>query len=917
MAVTDLLLQLGLSNANDILKGYIDEIANRNLKHYQGIIQTGAKSGESLYAHVLNGIFVLERIRPILGLEEVEVKILFSAYSIHDLNKLPDSPNQSFNKLATEENIVPILQFLEMEAFFPEYTDYLKEIELLVRAHSGHYNTYAETLHKKRSPYQLDKERVEKFMVAIIRAMDVIDLSKSLEEKAKKTEFLGHINSILYEQYHFVFHKIYEHRGVMTNLIHNQVAKYLEEEKGLIPVLFYPDGVSYLTTRHQNLEMVEQDWENLKSRVVKSAESKTADEFEKFIESRPAGIKIDEKCLSLGISFARIFNEVRNKISLKKYDAEQTNQKCLQRLETTLGKMEKKSNKVSSIIDQIRWVIDDEHFILPQDDDIFRLGELIRTYYSFLTGHFSDQIADVWQHVYNLLEIDDHYEPYDKLYNRAYIVGRDLANEGVTFDHVYDLIVGDGSQILSQAEVKNEFAVLADYVEEQIDFTFDTGRSSRFTSGLSSYIGNNHKQCSSCGSQFETDKWMKGDVPASIKVQYFTNRLEGGSSREPKRMICQLCRVQYVLDKICYQALGNTKTLFAHLYPCSFFTDTFIHAFRGALTRIKDLDFGAILLKTEQVFRDYQEKAFLTLTYAGTKVNGNPLPKFSEALGNILTIPINAPGDNDTDKMLFALSNALIYQRFLGCRVVLTESSIPVFAGNEFDHFFIDNIPTAFQSLIRHNDLNSEGTQELFEKIRLLYEIKSKIVILESRDFLKLIRSIGEHPLEIYHVVHTLIRKKEEQFRLGTIRKTANAIEKLALEQGGNQIVSHIKELAQIAWEGRLRGDSLKDNSLAKALDVALDCIDRWNSDWESEEEAVAVMSKEIARAIERLAPQYFGKQKLEHIDRFVDIFFGSIYKEVYKGNRFDFIGNRKRIRSAYLHFISQQIGSNGREEQS
>ena len=127
--------------------------------------------------------------------------------------------------------------------------------------------------------------------------------------------------------------------------------------------------------------------------------------------------------------------------------------------------------------------------------------------------------------------------------------------------------------------------------------------------------------------------------------------------------------------------------------------------------------------------------------------------------------------------------------------------------------------------------------------------------------------------------------------------------------------MSYIKELARIAWEGRLKGDSLKDNSLAKPLDGAFDRLDRWN-ERENEEEARAIMSKDIARAIERLDPRFFGATKLENISQFVKVLFDQIYKDVYQGNLFDLLENRKRIRSGYLYFITEMIPKRDREKE-
>ena len=168
------------SDADDLFRTYVEEIVNGKLSEFQEIIQWGAKEGQSLYLHILNGICVLERLRPILDLEDIEVQVLFSAFSVHDLNKLNQFQNEkrSFNDLANDENISAVLTNLEMERFFPEWQDYLKDIGVLVRAHSRYHNTYDETLDLNYDPYSLERNRLLKYLVPIIRAMDVIDLSK-------------------------------------------------------------------------------------------------------------------------------------------------------------------------------------------------------------------------------------------------------------------------------------------------------------------------------------------------------------------------------------------------------------------------------------------------------------------------------------------------------------------------------------------------------------------------------------------------------------------------------------------------------------------------------------------------------------------------------------------------------------------
>ena len=940
--VEELFFSLGIDpDADDLFRAYVEEIANGKLRKYQEIIQYGAKAGQSLYLHILNGIFILQRLRPILNLDDIEVQVLFSAFSVHDLNKLDkfQDTRRSFNYLASTNNVGEVLMDLEMELFFPEWHDYIKDIELLVRAHSRYNNTYDETLDLNYDPYRLEKNRLLKYLVPVIRAMDVIDLSKTLEERAKKQDFLKEVNSLFDNvQYKFVYHKVSEQRGILTNLLHNEIVKYLETEKDLLPLLYYPDGVAYLVDQNSDVQITTDEIAIIGNVVVDNIEAKTREEFSKFIQGSPAGIKIDEKCLSLGVSFQEIWNEVRNIISQKKYAAnvDAMNDRCRGRLQNTrqqlIGtKPSKKNPDPAAQVTLIDEILAEDAYLLPPDDDAVKIGELVRTYYIFLKKHFSKNIPDVWNYIYDLLKLPlvienatlrPRYATFNALSDRGYIVGRDLYNKGMDFDEIYELILQDGTNLMATLQTESEFGVLKDYVRKYVDFDFAVGRSKDFATNLKRYVENNHVQCSTCGSEFGTDLWMKPDVPSNIKVQQFSNRLPGGSSREPKRRVCSVCRTQYMLDKICYNVSGNTSTFFIHLYPPSFFTDVLIKAFRDAQNRFRDPDFSdysARYLKTYDAIRHYQETTQLVLPFNWTKVNGNPLPKFSEALGNILTIPVNTPGGNHTENTLYALENALLYQRFLGCRAVLTDSSIPIFSGDEFSHFFIDHIPPAFRGWLPDNDLDSEMTQQAFKQLCNMHSIRSKIGSIETGDLVRLIRSLNYDALELYYVTHKMIKREQagnEPRQFATVRDTAQLIADVVAQRGGDTIMSYIKELARIAWEGRLKGESLKDNSLAKPLDVAFDSLERWQSERETEDEARAIMSKEVARAIERLNSRFYGAKKLENISQFITVLFDQIYKDVYQGNLFDLLENRKRIRAGYLYFITEMIPKRDREKE-
>ena len=113
-----------------VLKDYLDQVANQALLPYKAIFQYGGKKGESLYTHAVNGIFVLETLRSLLCLKDDEVRVLFTAFTVHDINKAL-ARRESFGQLATAENVGGEIRRLGLGGFFPDWQDYLADITSL------------------------------------------------------------------------------------------------------------------------------------------------------------------------------------------------------------------------------------------------------------------------------------------------------------------------------------------------------------------------------------------------------------------------------------------------------------------------------------------------------------------------------------------------------------------------------------------------------------------------------------------------------------------------------------------------------------------------------------------------------------------------------------------------------------------
>ncbi len=133
-----------------ILKDYLDRVANKSLLRYRHHFQWGGKKGESLYVHILDGIFLLDELRSLLSLDETETRVLFTGYTVHDINKMV-AQETAFNKLAVEDRIEQLINELGLSAFFPAWRDYLADIVSLVRGHGGSTFTSGEMLIPKRA----------------------------------------------------------------------------------------------------------------------------------------------------------------------------------------------------------------------------------------------------------------------------------------------------------------------------------------------------------------------------------------------------------------------------------------------------------------------------------------------------------------------------------------------------------------------------------------------------------------------------------------------------------------------------------------------------------------------------------------------------------------------------------------------
>lgn len=927
----------------DVFSDYLAQVANGpGLIQYKAISQYGGKRGESLYTHVLNGVMLLEALRQPLALSDLETRLLFTVFTIHDINKDPDFDGASYAKVAIPANFAQLVQKLGLESFFPQYDRYLKDIARIASQHGGHSGGLSLTAVPQSD---IPSDRLDQ-LLSLVRAVDVADLSHTLEERAHKATFLSHINAFADErQYSFFIHRLAENRGSLTNMIHHAIVTVLGQRR-LIPLLFYPDGVVYLTEKGQQLTVDAALRRQLARQAAQAINELTGQEFESFIQSGIQGIKVDPKCLELGISFEKLWGVMHTRVQSRNLDRETLLGKVVDRTERGFAKNEKSDPETAVTV---RQKLDTPQTLLPASVERLRDGELIRTYYIFLNKHFTQQIPDAWEHIYNLLDVPAPTRQwlgfFDALWDRPYVLMPELAHNHETLS---TLIEADGTRLLDNAETEDDKAELFDEYLSRYALFGPMGQvgltaNGRFSDHLREYVTNEHKQCVHCSTLFSTDKWMTNDVRSDITVQTFSNRLRGGPG-EPKKHICRLCQLQFLVEKLNYEEVRGEKTMYLHFFPYSFLPAPYLTALRENIDAIRHTadtvralwcDTHAALVESGGGI----DPKFAVQTKAGKPhPYGIYMPRVPRnTVGNRLIFPLNPAGDNDSQRFLFALWNALVLQKHLGLRVMLTESPVAPFVPEV--ELYVDNVALSCRGLVERNDYAryadyrqaSDGPLvALQQQVAAIHQIANRVRTVSNKDeVLAIVQAMANGPLYIYFTVEKLLEARvrgdqkasaPDWLEIRLAQQIFPDLQTLTINKGGKfmaELSQHLQKLAEIAWQGGLRGKTLKKNSLMTPLDHVFVKLNQRSQAFD-DEALKAVIAEDIFEYLERIADEQYapGRRKMGAANEFVNLFFDQVYQGVYQGNRTRLLADEKLLRSAFMFYMRQQIPTKQQESE-
>lgn len=896
----------GVDERDDPVSDFLEHVANGPLLTLAQIRQHGVHQGQTLYSHLLNVVLVADHAARLAGCSILERRILICAAVLHDLNKL-DEQQRSIAKVARIDVVERFIEDFHLDKVLPEFRDHLETIRRLIGAHSAHLHQGADALLPFDEP--LGRGRL-KVLIELLRAADQSDVARTFDEADRKREkVLGHINAVCATQYRWEWHRLNEHRGVFSNLLHNAAADEFAEQLRAEPFLLYGAGTFYVVPASAPRSLAGDTHQRIAARLAAKLRKIKGGDADQFVSGSPTGTKINKAIFLTDIPVADAFDSAARAIQKRLYP------------ESKIVESERKA--LGRVKGDVKPLLSDSGNLFSRDEAVMRTGELLRVAYNFLQAHCATLLKgktrkfdDAWQPILAELEIPAHgaWAAVDALNDRAYVIAR---NVGLEFGDVLDRLARMCDRFANELQLREGGSAgaspLVEYVRSTVVSSALPVSKDAFLDHLKTYSDPGHDSCSLCGGQLPASQMMANDVPNKLVVSQFSNRNVAGAG-DPKRNACPVCREQLFVDKMGF-APPQAKGFYLHVYPETFAPAALIEAFRRSFRELIEHDVRTMLFDTRTIAKEFDESRTLTLKFR-QKATGLAIPSQSELVGNVLTLPIYPLGDNDTERYLFALHYAMLVQARFGQRAVLSQSLVPPVSASEMEsvEVYFDDLPSSLAGLVPKNALVSAEAGELFEQLNDLKVAADRIG--QGDALVGLARSLARGELGIFYAVHRELQKKNDGVANSLGGELAGRLVRIASrvrrQRTGEQSMSDtsptaiLQRLAELAWRKSIRGGSLAHTALIKPMDIAFHLL-RQNTAKETSFLKL-VATEEVLRHVERTSDFTMGAERAAAIGEWVAILFDDLLGKAYGGNRREFVRDEKYVKAAYTTLLREQL---------
>lgn len=754
----------------------------------------GPKASRSFASHLVNVAFVSYELAILCYnqdlLSERDILIAFYAGLVHDTNKLLES---SLRQTADKESIKTLLMWLAPELSESLSDAELAKIQFCVALHqeSG--------LQGMRLLMPQDNLSVE-LLTEIVKFADRFDnftspdLSLNPRLRASCEQVLKNIQEISGGKFAYttlLYYLLREYRGILSETVYEVADELLQERYRVVPIARFTNGVVYLA--EHDIAMDPKEYEEILEAILEKTleHSYLATNIrEAALKFSPTGVRFAESALNLPLR--SLLDEL---LALAKF-------KELK---------DPTYNAYGVFLEGLR-----EFFKLllenipKKSDDARKLKELFFS----LTSIDFDQFPRVGK-------LGDRYQgilaktPFQKdLEELKEMAEKELA----PFFHQY----GGGDLGNALREYLRESFVCNGFGEPGLE---------QIASQLS-YYGSYKSTCSICGRSSEKMIEIQAQETPNLKVQAFTNRMKGHLKREPRRIVCQLCRLQSLATK---GFEHKDDTLFVVMLPTNFYPQEFIESMEESLggARSQGTE-GASDLLFQMIF-------------------GNRRKKTSRVVGrNLAYIPYSQPGvDTWQELATFATAVASSLVAKLPVQVLVTSELLLLQEDVEFnERIFIKDAPPSVRRMLQ--------CPSLWARVW---------------DILISFPTVAEYLYELAKQPDYLSAAAVVVQRWDEIRSEKACVELFKTFLGclGGEMVEELQRMAELAcrWAyARVGGGRISDHQYLKPFVDAVKAVKQYNPKLgEDEKDLEALIIEHVGRS----CPEHTGwEERKEFSDRFL-----------------------------------------------
>ena len=923
------LLKNAVNPDDFVLRNYVEMVVPKMLEEYtlrpaKGSTGWAYNHDQSMLAHILNGIFPVLTIVRSSGqpLNDLEKQIYLIAYSFHDIDKLEGVRDLS---VSDEENsaqfytyLVEWISRLEFNEFCPDYEEYLGDIGYLIL---NTQKKYAANLNLQSYDLRLPGRR-RQYLREMCTASDLMAYflknPAGFREQENVRESLVKLSGGKLE---FVYHKLVENRGMITNVINNAVLRGLRDRLGWEPFLFFPTGVTYLRKQSREegiLPTLDEIAEDVEKQLIAYCAGR--------LEMNLNGFTRDGK----GFKFPDYYFDFFQLPQLLKLISTGCFRILHENKSPSAGKRLQKMLQL-----QERGDIPSDVFLDFEDD--MRVDQLAEYLYEVEkhVGVVTNREA-VSAEIVRFLGMQGYQTAFEAIPrdNRAggvplhwyFLAGRYLAkNRGFDPNQMADLFANIAKQVVTTFEneiehheiVKEGFGVLREYVQQTVDINGYSDTERDFEAELDRYTNTKKKGrgsnagCSLCSSAFETE-WQ-AETAVIFGNQAYTNKNRLGSTNL-YRGICELCELEMMLRQIMIQSKLNlvggryddAKIKWLYLYPSYFFTTETAKFVGSAYRQMKNLNFFDVrkALHKGMSVRDFINLEKVVIDSEMPDPDDDFLLKMQFDTNDLSTfyfcgIPTLGSRPTDTESWALPAFLGLLLPILFNAKVVVTESQLPLYhSGEEWKETVVLNAPHPYvKHILGSLEIRIDEIEANLRKIVAAYDMNIDVYQKDGKPqwqhLNEVARNIDTDPLYVFHYMEAF-RRKQNWDSFPKPRDGEQSIPERYIQAyhhiGGDKM-SLIEEVSKRCFKV-YSPDNFKPNSVLKVITLVEDVI--VNSEpkictTDLKYQIIGEVSNLMQRIRTSRAQGYariHPKEEPSAIHEFVEYFYHTVFDQYYDGER-------------------------------